>query len=153
MKFAGIHKDKKGYIFTPLSKTIAGFLVSTEPVIRVYNSETAAEVATALRQVLDASKTHFPTPVFNNPTEDQKAKTKEKLKRLDIKSFNDLNKKPVLYCWVELHDHIIVIKPSAHDTNGKGYVNIANEEVVQVNLKVQDEEILYAIEEAFKRCK
>src|SRR5260221_2067733 len=152
MKFAAIHKDNKGYIFTPLSKTVAGFLVSTEPVIRIYKHENPFKIATALLDALNASKQNVPNPSFDSITESERVAAKEKLKRLDIKSFNDLNKKPVLYCSVELHEGMITLKPSAHDSNGTGYVNTQKELTVQVNFKAQDSEIVNAIEETFKMC-
>jgi hypothetical protein len=152
MKFAGIHKDNKGFIFTPLSTTIDGLLVSTDPVIRVYNSESQSRIASALREALDASQEKVPTRSFIVLTEDQKRMAKEKLQRLDIKSFSHLNKKPVLYCNVVLNGTEITLKPNAHASNGKGYVNIQHKDSVKINLHAEDAKLVKAIEETFNKC-
>lgn len=152
MKFAAIHKDSKGYIFTTMSKTISGLLVSTEPVIRVYKHENLTKIATTLREVLTTSKENVPNPSFNIFTADQKTEAKEKLKRLDLKSFKDLNKKPVLYCSVELQNNLIFLKPTARDSSGKGYVNTQKEEIIKVDFKASDTEIFNAIGKTFSNC-
>jgi hypothetical protein len=151
MKFAAIHKDSKGYIFTPMSKTISGLLVSTEPEIRIYKEASSNKIVEAFFEVINASKQNIPAPSFNKTNID-KDKIKQKLKALDIKSFNDLNKKPTLYCSVKVDNGMIALIPSKLDVSlGKGYIN-KSDEIVQVNFKAQDNEILDAIEEAFNRC-
>ncbi|MBN9300135.1 MAG: hypothetical protein J0I41_24265 [Filimonas sp.] len=99
MKSAGIHKDKKGYILVPLSTTVAGFSISTDPEIRIFENKEESLLVEALKQTLQASKENVANPDFNNITDEQKFQAKEKLKRLDIKSFDTLKKK--LLCIVQ----------------------------------------------------
>jgi len=65
-KRATIYKDDKGYILCPMSKIIAGFYISTEPWIRVYNNEFESKMKETLNAVLDISKDteRVPTPAI-----------------------------------------------------------------------------------------
>lgn len=152
MKSAGIHKDKKGYILVPLSTTVAGFSISTDPEIRIFENEDESLLVGALKQTLQASKENIANPDFNNITEEQKFQAKEKLKKLDIKSFGALNKKPSLYCSVQLVDDQIVFKPNVYAITGKGFVGRPVEFDVSISYNAPDLEIFKAFKLALSRC-
>lgn len=156
MKTAGLYKDKKGYIFTPIALTKAGFSISIEPELRVYFNSGATKIVNALREVINASRDNVVTPVFNRKIRnEQKEAKKEKEKRLDIRSFAELDKKPVLYCSVSLDENVIKFSPQMHDPNtgGIGYTQIEGEDSVVALFNASEEVILNAIEEAFAKCK
>jgi|GEM_PF-1812734 len=153
MKAAGLYKDKIGYIFTPLSKTVAGFRISTEPEIRICFGDGVDKVANALKEVINASKENVPTPDFKRSSEESKEIARKKMERLRIKSFSDLDKRPVLYCSAELHSDMIILEPMAHDSDGGvGYVDTKKSEKIVIDFNASDAEIVKAIEETFARC-
>ncbi len=156
MKVAGLYKDKKGYIFCSMSTSVAGFWISTEPEIRLYFDSAPYRIVHALKEVVNASSTNVPTPVFNQDLKRvQKALKKEKEKRLDIKSFADLDKSPVLFCSVRLENDTLIFSPQMHDLEkgGIGYTSIGNVHEVLVPYNAPDEIILTAIVKSFAKCK
>jgi hypothetical protein len=62
MKKASIYKDDKGYILIPVSKTVAGFEIGTDPQIRVYNDEFEDKMVNTLLKILYASRPMFLPP-------------------------------------------------------------------------------------------
>ncbi len=156
MLAAVIYRDKKGYIFTPMALTEAGFNISIEPEIRRYFNEGSINIASALREVLNASRSKVKTPILNRKlTNEQREAKKEREKKLDIKSFAELDRKPVMSCLVHLEDDVIKISPQMHDPEmkGIGYTRIMDEEDVLVLLNESDELVFKAIEAAFSKCK
>jgi hypothetical protein len=151
MKFAAIYKDKKGYIFTPMSKTVSGLLVSSEPEIRVFKQASTSKKIEAFLQVINASMQNIEDYRFQDSSI-EKQKVKQKLQSLAIRSFNELNKKPTLYCSVKVENEVIALIPSKTDVSlGKGYISKPDEKVF-VSLKADIDEMLHAIEETFNRC-
>lgn len=139
-----------------MASTEAGFFISIEPKIRVYFNSGAAKTVNELREVFNSSRDKVVTPTFNrNITNEQKQAKKESEKRLDIKSFAELDKKPVLYCTASLDENVIKFSPQMHDpdTGGIGYTHIEGEDDVVVLFNASDELILTVIDKAFAKCK
>lgn len=156
MEIAVIYKDKKGYIFTPMALTEAGFSISIEPEVRIYFNAGATTIANALREVVAVSRGIVKTPIYNRKkVQEQREAKKERERKLDIVSFAVLNRKPVKLCQVFLKDGIIKFAPQMHDPqmSGIGYTGLDEEEDIFVQLAASDELVLMAIEKAFSKCK
>lgn len=156
MQAVVIYRDKKGYIFTPIALTEAGFGISIEPEIRIYFNAGATKIASALREVLNVSRVKIKTPILNRKlTNEQREAKKVREQKMDIKSFAELDRKPVMSCHVYLEEDVIKISPQMHDPemNGVGYTGMEEEEGILVLFNASDELIFKAIEEAFSRCK
>jgi hypothetical protein len=154
MKRASIYKDEKGYILFPSSRTKAGFYISTDPEIRIYNDEVENKLTNALIEVLKASTTGVSNPLFNKKLDDnKKLELKARCKKLNIKSLYSLNKKPFLMCLVKLENEIIIVEPQVHDLSmrGIGYTEKPYA-IAQTALVLNKNEILKAIEKAFAEC-
>jgi hypothetical protein len=152
---ASIYKDPKGYIICPLSKTEAGFGITTDPFVRVYNSEAAEKLIRIVLELLSLSRKNIPTPKFNTKlTDAQKLEIKIKCKNLKIKSMRSMDKYPFLLCDVSLDDEILRVRPWHRNIshNGNSYIPYKDEKPFEINFNSDKMEILKTIEMAFARC-
>lgn len=149
IKQGSIYKDDKGFVLFPMSKTLAGFLVSTEPGVRIYNTESEEKIAPALFNIFGASKEGVANPV--PITNAEKLELKKKAQKFGLNSFESLNKRPFLRCAVKLDGEVISITPSLRDSKGKGYVS-KETETIYISSKAANIDILNAIEVAFQKC-
>lgn len=146
MKSIAAYKDKKGYIFIPLSKTIDGFWVSTEPFTRVEQNVLSEIFKDVLMDTLSTSQSNVPNPIGQGPL--------KAFERVGLKSYNDLNKKDIKYCLIQLDDNLsLVITPSVHNLPPtKGYSHKPKEDAVEIDANSSSDEIFKAFEIAFARC-
>lgn len=104
---------------------------------------------TSFLEAINASKNDVPTPSFGKVDE---ALQKEALKKLDIKSFSVLNKKPTLSAAITLEGDIIKLKPLSIDrSKGFGHED-SDESIVSVHLNASNQEIYDAIIATFDKC-
>jgi hypothetical protein len=154
MKRATIFKDEKGYILFPMSRTLSGFYISTEPKVRILNTEFEDKMIPAFFEVVRASADGVADPKFDQKIgADKKSALQKTFKKLKIKSFKDLDKRPVLNCDVEFENNVITFIPKAHDLsmNGRGYTRSNNEPMI-IHSVASEVEILKSIQDVFARC-
>lgn len=140
-----IYKDSKGYIITPVSKTIQGFWTSLDPSVRISANSSPEEVVNEILAALNKSKTN----ITMNAAE---GRINSEYRELGLKSWKELD--TMSHCSIEISEmNKLFILPSVKNAPpSKGHSYKANSEGVTVGIDTLAIEVYNAIEYAFSKC-
>ena len=150
MPSATIYKiNKKGYLLHADKKTLSGFYTASSPFIQI--TEVDASIITivnAIKKVLSVDDS-----IRVSDPKNWSEFNKEFLKKMGLKSSNELYRETTFSCVIRKENDNIVFTPTEHEKKPKeGFSHKDKNEEITVPYTASNEEITHAFELALSKC-
>jgi hypothetical protein len=143
---AEIIKTKDSLIIYPVSKTVVGLGIATEPYVHLSINTTDEIVVKSILDALKSARTHLPHPEQSQ----WKEIASEHLANLKFKSYTQLHKL-CLQCGIEQKGTQLHFMPTLNHIAKKHFTELTLEEIT-ISYDESYEKIMTALNLAFQRC-